>query len=71
MNAIEKRMLERLEEIRQISKLYDRAIIDVFGNGEEIIWEFEHFSENVKHLKEKGYWLVNRFHKGQPIGFGA
>lgn len=66
-----KELLNQLEEARQKSELYYGAIIDAFANGEEITWEFEHMEECVKHLKQDGYWLVNRFYKGQPIGIGA
>lgn len=66
-----KELLNQLEKARQKSELYYGAIIDAFANGEEITWEFEHMYDDIQNLKEKGYWLVNRFYKGQPIGFGA
>lgn len=71
MNATEKRMLEQLDEVRKASEQYSADIVVAYGNGTDIVATVERAQDEIKGLKEKGYWLVNRFYKGQPIGFGA
>lgn len=71
MTDNEMRMMEDLEEARRESEGGNYTI--AMGNGEEIVWLFGNVSnteECIAIYEDLGYWVVNRFLDGQPVGLG-
>lgn len=71
VNEMAKRMMEDLEDARRASEGGYATI--AMGNGDEIIYLFdgvETTDECVAFFKDLGYWVVNRFIDGKPVGLG-
>lgn len=71
MTEAEKRMLENLEAARSASEGGNHTI--AMGNGKEIVWFLERADDSDScyyPLKACGYWMVNQFIDGQPVGIG-
>ena len=67
----EMRMMKQLEDARRASE--SGGLVIAMGNGEEIDWLFggvENTDECVALLTDLGYWVVNLFIDGKPVGLG-
>lgn len=72
MTDKEMEMMEQLEEAREMSE--DGSHTIAMGNGEGIVWFFggvENTDDCINFLRECGYWIVNQFINGQPVGIGV
>lgn len=63
------KMLRQLEEIRERSEHTDSLVV-ALGNGKEVFGFEESETTAIEAYIACGYWVVNNFLNGRPMGLG-
>lgn len=65
----EQQMLYELEDVREMSEHTDGLVV-ALGNGRTIVGFEAIENEVIERFCNKGYWVVNNFLHGRPMGLG-